>query len=124
MDLGCKYAKKDKCEISQVLKYLSESSNILETESDDLGYENFLSLIEFEKALTSGTEFSQDPDIGYYYSAFFNNNIDVLFYKKASKIYCQVTENDLNKGYKSLCIEEVTVATLEKWKKKLPDKFI
>lgn len=111
-------------EISHVLKYFSESSNHVETESDDLGYEYFLYQSEFERAADLEIDCSRDLYEFGYVLAFFNNNIAVLFYKKAGKFYCQVTQNDWNKECKTLCIEEIVPETLDKWKKKLPDKFI
>ena len=107
------------CEIGIMFNHFCDSSNYVETAFDDLGYEYFVYQSEWEKA-NCVEDISRDLYEFGCYLAFSMKNMAVLFYKKANKIYCQVTQNDWKKGeYKKLCREELTDKILAEWKKTL-----
>ena len=101
-------------EIRHIFQYFCDSANYAETTSNDLGYDRFVHQNDLSKDINSRNLREFDG-----YCGFFSGDVTVSFYKKAGKMYCQISQNNDWSCYKSLCVEEITPDVLEEWKQLL-----
>lgn len=97
-------------EVGHGLKYFCDPKNYIETDSEDIGYDYYL----FECELEKGNIVQNIHDFDYFV-AFSSNNIAVLFFKKDSALFCEITKNDIGETYKCLFLKEVSLETLMEW---------